>query len=139
MIGPNSRLDTLQAAILLVKLRRLRPGSRRARRTPTPTGARSRRFELPPKEPRADPVWSAFVVRHPKRDALVEHLRARRIEAKVHYPIPIDRQQAFVHLGATSLPVTDRIVSGSVSLPLGPELSPENRQRVIDAMASWTP
>jgi dTDP-4-amino-4,6-dideoxygalactose transaminase len=138
MVGPNSRLDTVQAAILLAKLTHLDAflAARRAHAAAY-RSALADCFVLPPSEDHVAPVWSGFVVRHPRRDALIEHLRARGIEAKIHYPIPIHRQEAFRYLGPCDLPVTDRVVSEIVSLPASPELSPAQRDRVIDALAEF--
>jgi dTDP-4-amino-4,6-dideoxygalactose transaminase len=136
IVAPNSRLDTIQAAMLLVKLEHLGAwiAARRAH-ADAYREALSGRVVLPPAD--AGCVYSAFVIRVPRRDALIAHLRARGIDARVHYPIPIHRQEAFAALGATALPVTDRVVSEIVSLPCSPELEPAQRERVIAAVREW--
>lgn len=134
-VSGNERLDTVQAAILGVKLARLDAwlAARRAHAM-----AYRRALEglvrLPPAVPGHEPSHSVFCVRHEQRDALVEGLRARGVDAKVHYPVPIHRQPPFVTDPPVELPVTDKVVSEIVSLPASPELDPGGRAAVITAV-----
>lgn len=139
VVSGNDRLDTLQAAILLVKLAHLdqliaarREHAAHYRR------ALGAAFRLVDEPEGAECVHSTFVIRHPKRDALVEAMLSAGIEVKVHYPVPIHRQPAFVEDGIESLPVTERIVSEIVSLPVSPELSSDERSTIIDRLLSWS-
>ena len=79
-------------------------------------------------------VYSAFVIRHPKRDRLLAALHRRGIDAKVHYPLAIHQQNAFTHLNVSSLPVTEKVVSEIISLPVTPELSESGRRQVITGL-----
>lgn len=136
-VSGNSRLDTLQAALLLVKLDQFDSwvAARRAHVEAYRT-ALTGRFTLPPEEDeRHEAIWSAFVIRHPERDRLREALAVAGIECKVHYPIPIHRQEAFADLAPfPPLPQTDRVVATMLSLPVTPELSAADRSRVVDAL-----
>jgi dTDP-4-amino-4,6-dideoxygalactose transaminase len=135
-IAGNSRLDTLQAAILLVKLEYL-DGWIEARRRHAAAyrEALAGRVTLPPEEGGGDfATYSAFVIRHPERDRLVEGLARRGVDAKVHYPLAAHQQEAFAYLGSPSLPVTEKVVGEILSLPVSPELSAEARDRVIAAL-----
>ena len=135
LVAGNTRLDTLQAAILLAKLPHLDDWLA-ARR------ARARRYRealegwvrLPPPEGEHVATYSAFVVRHPRRDALRERLIARGIDAKVHYPLAIHQQAAFAGTGPWDLPVTERVVSEILSLPVSAELDAADQERVIEAV-----
>ena len=71
-----------------------------------------------------------------RRDELLKQLVAAGVDAKVHYPIPTHRQEAFAHLPPRSLPVTDRVVSSILSLPSSPELSEDGRARVIETFSN---
>ena len=136
-ISGNTRLDSLQAALVLVKLRRVR-GWIEARREHARRylEALSGLVELPPGEDEThSPIWSAFVIRHPERDRLREELRRAGIDSKVHYPIAIHRQAAFAHRAPfPSLPETERSVARILSLPVSPELTVEGRERIVGVL-----
>ena len=133
-IAGNSRLDTLQAAILLAKLPHLDEwiAARRAR-AQRYREALAGRFRLPQPEQESFATYAAFVVRHPRRDLLRERLAARGIDARVHYPVAIHQQPAFSSIPRPALPVTERIVGEILSLPVSAELEPSDQERVIDA------
>lgn len=124
--GYNSRLDELQAALLRVKLKRLdgwsehRKALARAYREHLAGGD----VGLPFVPDWADPAWHLFVVRSRRRDALHAHLEERGIGTLIHYPTPPHRQPAYADLGlaAGALPLTERIHSEVLSLPMGPGL-----------------
>ena len=137
-VSSNMRLDTLHAAMLLAKLPHV-PKWIEARRAHAAAyrKALTGLVELPAEEGADFHVFSAFVIRLAKRDALVAHLAARGIEAKVHYPIPIHRQTAFADLPERALPVTDEVVATIVSLPVTAELTAEQRAQVIEGVQSF--
>ena len=142
-IGWNSRLDEVQAALLAVKLRRL--AEHNARRD-----AAARRYDealagldvvLPERVPGTEPVWHLYVVRSPHRDRLREHLAVCGVETLVHYPVPPHRQRAFAGTGLAEahLPMADRLAREVLSLPMGPTLSREEQDAVIEAVRSFRP
>lgn len=137
-MGTNSRLDTLQAAILRVKLRHLDQWNAARRRLASDyyTALEGADLVLPVIDTRALPVWHLFVVCHPARDRIRETLRERGIDAGVHYPTPVHRQPAWDRLGLSrpSLPVTETVAARVLSLPLYPELRSEDLIRVADAV-----
>ncbi len=137
-IDSNMRLDTLQAAMLLVKLEQLSSyvEARRAHAAAYRAGLKDV-VTLPPDDGANTQVYSAFVVRHERRDALRAFLAERGIDAKIHYPIPIHRQRAFGAWAATPLPVTDRTCARILSLPVTPELGAAQRDEVIDAIRTF--
>jgi dTDP-4-amino-4,6-dideoxygalactose transaminase len=99
---------------------------------------------LPAVAPAAEPVWHLYVVRTPGaafglRDALLAHLQARGIGAGVHYPVPLHLQPAYADLGYApgSLPVTEEVANTCLSLPLYPEMSDAQQDRVVDAVREW--
>ena len=134
-VSGNDRLDTVQAAMLGVKLGHLDAwlAARRAH-AEAYRAALEGLVRLPPARPECQPSHSVFCVRHPRRDALLEGLRARGIDAKVHYPVAIHQQAPFAGDPPPSLPVTERVVREIVSLPVSPELDVAGREAVIAAV-----
>ena len=138
-ISENARLDTLQAAILSVKLPHLSDWTG-ARRT---HGAAYRRalagyFELTSITDSCEPAFSAFVIRHDARDELLSHLADHGFDAKVHYPIPIHRQRAFEWFASVKLPHTESLARRILSLPVSPELDPTDRDELVDVLIAWS-
>jgi dTDP-4-amino-4,6-dideoxygalactose transaminase len=139
IVASNHRLDTLQAAMLRVKLPHLDAwnAARRghaARYHEALTGVPVIR---PVTRASVEHVWHLYVVRVPDRDAIRERLAAMGIETGVHYPIPIHQQPAYAGLGhqVGDFPVTERCAEEILSLPIYPELPTEAPQLVADALA----
>ncbi len=140
-VSGHSRLDTLQAALLLVGLDHFDAWvATRRRHAAAYRRALAGRLRLPPVEGTGDfAIYSAFVVRHRRRDQLIELMAARGVEAKVHYPLAIHQQEAFADLadrGARALPVTERVVSEILSLPVHAALEDESRRWVVAALGA---
>jgi len=135
----NARLDTLQAAILRVKLPHLEDwiAARRSHGAAYEEALRPF-FELTAITDSCEPAFSAFVIRHDERDALIAHLAARGFDAKVHYPIPIHQQRALASVGPVRLPHTESLVRRILSLPVSPELDPSERDALIDILIAWS-
>ncbi|HEU5162165.1 MAG TPA: DegT/DnrJ/EryC1/StrS family aminotransferase [Thermoanaerobaculia bacterium] len=130
-ISGNSRLDAMQAAILLVKLRYVDAWIEERRANASAyRDALEGALRLPPPEGDSFATYSAFVVRHERRDALVQRLRDSGVDAKIHYPLAIHQQEAFERW-ARPLPITERVVSQIVSLPVSAQLAPEQREHVV--------
>jgi dTDP-4-amino-4,6-dideoxygalactose transaminase len=138
VVGTNSRLDELQAAILRVKLRRLDEWNDRRRTLAARylAGLAETGLVLPPSGGGLAPAWHLFVVQSPARDALQAALAADGIETLIHYPVPPHLQPAYADLGLRpgSLPVTERLATEILSLPIGPHLAAVDADRVIGAV-----
>ena len=137
--GLNSRLDEIQAAMLRVKLKYLdedvawrRRVARRYR-----DGIRHPHIQLPTVVREEEHVWHLFVVCCSRRDALQRHLQAHGIHSQVHYPVPPHRQPAYATLPNAELPLTERLHDEVLSLPLGPTLSDDAVDRVIEACQAF--
>ncbi len=141
LLGFNCRLDTLQAAVLLIKLRYLEEWTEQRRTIARWYGESLRDAELILPAERADArhVYHLFVVRHPERDRLAGHLRNRGIHCGVHYPHPLSHAVPFrnVRTVPEGLPVCTQLASEIVSLPMYPELSRSQVERVADAVRSF--
>lgn len=146
VVGINSRLDSLQAAILNVKLPHLDHwcGQRLAN---------AQRYErlfaayglldlvtLPGTAPGRRHVWNQYIVRVPRdhRDPLRAHLAERGIGTEIYYPLPLHQQACFASLGykSGSLPETERAARETIALPIFPELQPLEQERVVAEIAS---
>jgi dTDP-4-amino-4,6-dideoxygalactose transaminase len=138
--GRNSRLDTLQAALLLVKMKHLDEWTQ-ARRAHAELYREQLRglVGVPEDRPHEHAVYHTFVVQTDRRDALREHLRRRGVETKVHYPIPIHLQPAARHLGYRrgDFPVAERQAGRVLSLPVGPELDERRVRHVAQCVAQF--
>jgi dTDP-4-amino-4,6-dideoxygalactose transaminase len=136
--GLNSRLDSLQAAFLRVKLRRLDEWNARRRAVAARYLERLADVEglvLPVVSEWAEPVWHLFVVRHPRRDVLQMRLAESGVDTIIHYPIPPHLTGAYSRgFVAGDLPVAERLSDEVLSLPIGPHLSPDQVERVAVAV-----
>lgn len=134
--GWNSRLDELQAAILRVKLRRLDEDNMRRQKLAEIyfQGLKELEMVLPQKRANCSHVFHLFVVGLRKRDDLQKHLRQKEIGALVHYPVPVHLQPAYRRFFRDKLPVTVKTASEILSLPIYPELSAADVQRVVQAI-----
>lgn len=137
--GTNSRLDTVQAAILNVKLRHLDDWNA-ARRAAAAIYSDSLAddFIVPALDPRSEHIFHLYVVRTRNRDELQKHLNSRGIQTGIHYPIPIHLQEAYsdLDLGRGSFPVTEKLADEIVSLPMFAELSHHQIELVLEALST---
>jgi dTDP-4-amino-4,6-dideoxygalactose transaminase len=147
LVGLNSRLDAVQAAVLGVKLSRLddwAAGREQNARRYAAQLARlglDRQLGLPQVAPECVSVWNQFTVRVPsgRRDALQQHLADRKIGSAVYYPIPLHLQKCFAPLGYQrgSLPASEQAADEVLSLPIFPEMTRSEQDAVIAALAQF--
>ena len=142
VLGTNSRLDTLQAAVLRVKLRHLEAWNRERRQRAeayTKALADAPSVALPRERPGARSAWHLYTIRVADRDGLQDHLKAQSIAAAVHYPRPIHLQPAMSAAGGRSgmLPVSEALAREVLCLPLYPELPFEAVERVAAEVKSY--
>lgn len=136
LLGCNSRLDELQAAILRMKLPHLDEDNRRRREIAAlyREHIRNPRIVLPTAPQPSSHVWHLFVVRTDDRAALMDHLGRRGIGAAIHYPVPPHHQRALAAFHGLSLPATERLHREVLSVPLHPALSEEDTTRIVEAL-----
>jgi UDP-2-acetamido-2-deoxy-ribo-hexuluronate aminotransferase len=139
-LGTNSRLDTLQAAVLLAKLPAFREHEIAARER-----VAARYAELlaevcttPAVDPGNTHVFAQYTVRVPERDAVVAQLREQEVPVAVYYPICVHLQPIFAGLGyaAGSFPMAEAASAEVLSLPMHPYLTEADQQRVASALRS---
>lgn len=146
-IGINSRLDTLQAAVLAVKLKQL--GAYTLARQANASryaelfqgGYEQSAFVLPYHDAAANHVWNQYGIRvlNGQRDDLKAYLQQQGIGCEIYYPVPLHQQQCFRHLGyaADSLPETEKAAREILHLPIYPELALDEQSRVVDAIHTY--
>lgn len=145
MIGTNSRLDALQAAILRIKLRHLgdwtaaRRGRAATYRQLLDASELNDFVRCPYVPPACGHAFNQFVIRCVDRDGLRHHLQQRGVPTAVYYPEPLHLQPAFSSLGyrAGSMPQSEAACLDSLALPMYPELSEEDQERVVRAIGEF--
>jgi dTDP-4-amino-4,6-dideoxygalactose transaminase len=138
--GRNSRLDALQAAVLLAKSPRLSAWNATRSRLAARYLAELARLPLVlpcAPEPPAVPAWHAFVVRSERRDALASFLHERGVEARVYYPVPLHRQPCFASLDEPALPVTEKACRTALALPLFTTMTDDQQSYVLEQVAAF--
>lgn len=136
LVGYNSRLDTIQAAIVRAKLKYLDRWNARRREIAEIYSARLTGVIIPAVKDNCRPVFNQYTIRTEKRDDLQKYLKANLVGSAVHYPIPMHLQEAFSGLSYKSgdFPVAEKISTQVLSLPVYPELSSAQIECVVAAV-----
>ncbi len=140
-VGFNYRMEGIQGAVLGVKLKHLNKWTARRREIAhtyhqllanTP-------LQLPVEATFAESVYHLYVVRHPRRDELKKHLEANGVGCALHYPLPLHLQKCYAHLGYKegAFPVAEKAARECLSLPIFPELTDAQVQRVAEVIQSF--
>ncbi len=145
VIGTNSRLDSIQAAILRIKLRYLdswSEGRRRNAETYRRLFTEAGLFggvKLPETPAGRTHIYNQFTIRTAKRDQLKAHLHAAGIPSEIYYPLPLHLQHAFAYLGYKKgdFPVSEEIADEVLSLPIYPELTTEQIKAIVQSTAGF--
>jgi dTDP-4-amino-4,6-dideoxygalactose transaminase len=142
LIGINSRLDTLQAAVLHVKLKYLQQQNEERQRLAKLYLQEFKSINeliLPVTAGHCSHVYHIFNIRTSRRDELKKYLQQRGIQTAVHYPIPIHLQPAYSYLKYTpgSLPITEELANTSLSLPLFPGMTASEQEHVIERVKAF--
>ena len=142
VVGFADRLDTLQAAVLNVKLTTLAEGNERRRAL---AAAFSEKLAgvgdlyIPPETPNRRSVYHHYIVRTKQRDALLAHLNERGVGAVIHYPIPVHLQPAYAFLGHRrgDFPNAEAWTDECLSLPIYPELTEAQQDRIVTEVKAF--
>jgi dTDP-4-amino-4,6-dideoxygalactose transaminase len=143
ILGYNSRLDELQAALLSVKLLHLPHWTAQRQQVAAwyiQHLADVEGLVLPHTAPGATHVYHLYVVRHKSRDALRKHLESAGIYSMIHYPVPPHRQQAYANLNIQpgSYPIAEELASTCLSLPMWPGLQEEHVEAIAKAICGFS-
>jgi len=142
IVGYNSRLDALQAAVLMAKLPHLEAWSA-ARRVNAAfydeAFADVAELVTPYIDPANTSIYNQYTVRAQHRDGLLAHLKARGVGCSVYYPLPLHLQPCFAYLGCSEgqFPESERAAKEVLSLPVFPELTSSQREIVVDAVRAF--
>lgn len=144
-VGINSRLDAIQAAVLRVRLRHLEEWNEERRIVADrymllfKEKGLLERISPPAEDAGNRHVYHQYVVRAEKRDELQAYLEERGIVTRVYYPLSLHLQRCFSYLGYKEgdLPVSERLSSEVLALPIFPELLPEEQERVVEEIAGF--
>ena len=147
-IGWNSRLDSVQAAVLSVKLKHLEKWNRQRQQhaeayaklfRKAGLGGTDSPVRLPETDPNSSHIYHQYVIRAQRRDELRKFLTDRRIGSEVFYPVPLHRQKCFDYLGhgEGSLPIAEAAAREVLALPMFAELREDELRTVVDAIAEF--
>ena len=144
VVGGNFRLDTLQAAVLLVKLKYLDSWTEKrqehaAHYMRALTGSATMGAVIPPKVVQSRHIFNQFVLRATDRDALRDHLKQQQIGNEIYYPQPMHLQECFADLGhrVGDFPESEKAALSTVAVPIYPELTTEQLDHVASALVSF--
>ena len=145
LIGGNFRLDELQAAVLVVKLKHLDDWTLARQRNADHYDALIREAGLGPavRAPKrvagGRHIFNQYVIRTERRDALRAHLAANGVGTEIYYPVPLHAQRCFVYLGhdPADFPESQRAAAEVLALPIYPELTAEQREYVVGCIAGF--
>lgn len=141
LVGGNFRLDPIQAAALLVKLPHLDAWSQARRKNAV---WYSKRFAgtpvtVPVIAEECVSIFNQYVIRVPRRDALLAHLKEKQIGCEVYYPVPLHRQECFAYLGKKQgdFPEAEKAAEEVLALPIYPELTDEMKEYVVNTILEF--
>jgi dTDP-4-amino-4,6-dideoxygalactose transaminase len=149
-VGWNSRLDSLQAAVLEVKLKHLPQWNQQRRelaanydklfhKAGLVGSSTDKGVVLPFSDPRAGHVFHQYVIRAPRRDALRQYLTDRQVGSEIYYPLPLHLQTSLAGLGYKQgdFPVSEKAAAEVLALPMYPELREDEQVTVVDTIAAF--
>lgn len=144
VVGINSRLDALQAAVLSVKLQYLDEWHVARQRNAARYNALFAEAGLeevvtPAERPRRRHIYNQYTIRAAQRDELLKHLHANGVGCEIYYPVPLHLQECFTYLGygTGDLPVTEQAAREVLSLPIYPELTAEMQAYVVEQIVKF--
>jgi dTDP-4-amino-4,6-dideoxygalactose transaminase len=145
LIGGNFRLDELQAAVLVIKLKHLDDWTRARQANASHYDELFHEADLgdavrvPTRVPGCRHIYNQYVIRARRRDELRAHLAARGVGTEIYYPVPLHAQRCFEYLGhdPADFPEAQRASAEVLALPIYPELTPEQRTYVVSQIASF--
>ncbi|MGB0383316.1 MAG: DegT/DnrJ/EryC1/StrS family aminotransferase [Ardenticatenaceae bacterium] len=144
VVGGNFRLDAIQAAVLRVKLKDLDSWSDARQRNAAIyrqlfNQADIPSLVMPTEQPRYRHIYNQFVIRCPRRDELMAHLKEHKIGGAIYYPVPMHLQKCFADLGYQEgdFPVSEQAAQETLAVPIYPELTEDMQARVVEVISAF--
>jgi len=144
LVGINSRIDTLQAVVLKIKLKYLDYWTSARQQNAARYAELFMGRDIPVTLPTVAPyqtrhVFNQFTIQCERRDELKAYLVSQGIGSEIYYPLPLHLQQCFVELGyeAGDLPVSEKLAQTALSIPVYPELTADDQAYVVDSIQSF--
>lgn len=137
-VGFNSRLDEIQAAVLLIKMKRIdQYNAARRQKAGLYTELLSKKIACPVEKPGCVHVYHQYTVRSPRRDIIQRRLREEEIASTVYYPMPLHLQPALESMGHREgdFPVSEQAAREVLSLPMYPELPEQDIERIAEIIS----
>jgi len=140
-VGFNYRMEGIQGAVLGIKLKHLSKWTGERQRVAKRYSEllKDTPLQLPKEAGFAESVWHCYVVRHPRRDELKKYLEENQVSCAMHYPLPLHLQKCYASLGhkAGDFPNAEKSASQCLSLPIYPELTDAQIQRVVEVIKAF--
>lgn len=145
IVGGNFRLDTLQAAVLMVKLQYLDSWTAARQKNADDydalfqnAGLLPARVQIPARK-QTRHIFNQYVIRAERRDALQAYLKEKEVGAEIYYPVPMHLQECFAELGGKKgdCPAAEEAARTSLALPIYPELTPEQKKYVVNCIRTF--
>lgn len=146
LVGGNFRLDTLQAAVVVIKLRHLdgwskgrQSNAERYNHLIAEAGLLTRGVVRLPKVLMSRHIFNQYVIRVSRRDALIQHLKTHDVGTEIYYPVPLHMQECFGYLGGKpgQFPESEKAANETLALPIFPELREEQARHVVNTIKSF--
>ncbi len=139
VVGFNSRLDTLQAAVLNVKLNYLEGWNESRRRIANRYNELLSGLPIttPFEAPECTHVYHQYTIRTSLRDQLAEYLKSNNVATMIYYPVPLHRQSLYRELATPTLPNAEKSSAEVLSLPMYPELNSEDQDRIVELIRDF--
>ncbi len=143
VIGINSRMDTIQAAVLRVKLSHLDNWNTKRRGIASQYDKFFEKhlafIKIPKHFKDRESIYHLYVIRVKERNKLLEHLTKNNIQALIHYPVPLHLQKAYGYLGYVkgNLPIVEKVSSEILSLPMYPQLTKEKQNYILEKIVEF--
>jgi dTDP-4-amino-4,6-dideoxygalactose transaminase len=145
MVGGNFRIDALQAAVISIKLNYLDDWTQKRQKNARDYFEMIAQSELnkivtvPKIRDRYNHIFNQFILRVPKRDLLLKHLRANKVGCEIYYPVVLSNQECFEYLGYKKgdFPMAEKAADETIAIPIYPELTGKQKKYVIDQIKQF--